>query len=55
LAKFYSDIFDYRQEGDYQDFVKFEKSQVQKLLAQAEDFVSQVEVLALRLIAKEQK
>ncbi|MBA7630046.1 hypothetical protein ES703_37554 [subsurface metagenome] len=29
LGKFYSDMFDRRQEGDYKDFVSFEKCDVE--------------------------
>ena len=39
LGKFYNDLFEQRHEGDYEDFVDFQESQVKPWLAQAEEFV----------------
>ena len=50
MGKFYSDMFDRRQEGDYADFVKFEKEDVEAWLKKAEEFISKIEVITLRII-----
>ena len=45
LGKFYSDIFDKRQTGDYEDFVEFEKEDVIELLIptkQLVDIINQI-------------
>ncbi|OHB79326.1 MAG: HEPN domain-containing protein [Planctomycetes bacterium RBG_16_55_9] len=42
-AKIYNDLFERRQESDYVDFIRFEQSQVQPWISQAEAFVKQVE------------
>lgn len=52
LGRIYTTLFDFRQKGDYQDYVKFEKPQVEAWLAQVEIIISQVEALALMLIAE---
>src|SRR3972149_4113637 len=44
-AKFFNDLFERRQEGDYMDFVSFEESQVQPWLPEAEAFVESIAVL----------
>lgn len=53
-GKFYSDMFDNRQEGDYKDFVKFEKQDVEVWLKKAEKFIKKIEELTSKII-KEQK
>ena len=47
---FYSNMFDRRQKGDYQDFVKFEKSDVEEWIKQSEKFIVEVEQLTLKII-----
>lgn len=45
LGKFYTDIFDKRQTGDYEDFVEFEKEDVLELLIptkQLVDIINQI-------------
>ena len=37
-AKFYNNLFKYRQEGDYTDFVEFEQSFVKPLIPRAEKY-----------------
>jgi len=54
LGKFYSEMFDNRQEGDYRDFVKFEKEDVKFWLEKATEFVDVVESLTNKAI-KESK
>lgn len=49
-GKFYSDMFDNRHEGDYKDFVKFEKEDVEIWLEKAEDFIKEIQELTLKII-----
>ncbi|MEW6039942.1 MAG: HEPN domain-containing protein [Elusimicrobiota bacterium] len=42
LGKFYADMFEYRQKGDYRDLVKFEKEDIIRWLKQAEQFVAEI-------------
>ncbi len=42
LGKFYHQLFDSRQEGDYTDFVRFEKEDVSELSAQADRFIASI-------------
>lgn len=53
-GEFYSDMFDRRQKGDYKDFVKFEKQDVEEWLKKAEEFINKIDKLALKII-EEQK
>jgi uncharacterized protein (UPF0332 family) len=41
-ARIFNDLFERRQEGDYVDFIRFEESQVQAWMPQAEAFVTQI-------------
>jgi len=41
-ARFFNDLFERRQEGDYMDFVCFEESQVRPWISQAEAFVENI-------------
>jgi uncharacterized protein (UPF0332 family) len=43
-GEFYSDMFDRRQKGDYEDFVRFEKQDVEEWLGKAEEFINKIEV-----------
>jgi len=45
LGKFFSDIYDRRQTGDYDDFVLFDKKTAVSLLSLAKEFISAVEKL----------
>lgn len=47
LGKFYSDIFDKRQTGDYDDFVDFSKDEVNSLIAPATKLIAEIELLLL--------
>ena len=42
-GKFYSEMFDARQEGDYKDFIEFNKEDVEIWLDKAEGFLSMIE------------
>lgn len=53
LAKFYNDLFEKRQEGDYLDFVEFGEEQVVPWLSLAEIFVAHMaKLLASHLPSK---
>lgn len=43
LGKFYSEIFDLRQTGDYDDFIIFSKEEVLDLLAPANALITAIE------------
>ncbi|MGE5340148.1 MAG: HEPN domain-containing protein [Candidatus Omnitrophota bacterium] len=45
IGKFYSRIFDFRQEGDYDDFIRFEEEKVRSWLEQAEIYLHVLENL----------
>jgi len=45
LGKFYSDIFDKRQTGDYDDFVDFSKEEVVHMLLPAHKLITEIEKL----------
>ena len=45
FGKLYSDLFDWRQEGDYADFVSFDQETVEPLLEQTEHLIRIVEDL----------
>jgi uncharacterized protein (UPF0332 family) len=42
-GKFYSDLFDLRQLGDYDDFTEFNKETLKDLLPDAEQFIENIE------------
>ncbi|MFA5782253.1 MAG: HEPN domain-containing protein [Bacteroidales bacterium] len=42
-GKLYSDLFDWRQEGDYADFIAFDQVTVIPLLNQTENFIIEIE------------
>ena len=44
-GKFYSDIFDMRQTGDYDDFVEFSVEEVMEALKLAKLLISEIDVL----------
>jgi uncharacterized protein (UPF0332 family) len=45
LGKFYSDIFDKRQTGDYDDFVDFSEEEVISMLSPAKRLIDEIERL----------
>jgi uncharacterized protein (UPF0332 family) len=45
LGKFYSDIFDKRQTGDYDDFVTFTEDEIRSLLPPARGLIHEIEKL----------
>lgn len=42
-----------RQKCDYKDFVEFKKEDVEEWLKKAEEFLSRIEVLILKIIEEE--
>ena len=51
-GKFYSKIFEERQEGDYKDFIKFDKNIVGEWTGSAENFIQKIENVTLNIINK---
>jgi len=45
FGKLYSDLFDWRQEGDYADFIAFDQTTVIPLLKQTENLIKAIEKL----------
>jgi uncharacterized protein (UPF0332 family) len=45
LGKFYSDIFDMRHTGDYEDFVDYSEEDVMLVLDPAKDLITKIEEL----------
>lgn len=45
LGKFYTDIFDKRQTGDYDDFVDFSKEEVVSMIKPAKQLIDSIEEL----------
>jgi uncharacterized protein (UPF0332 family) len=45
-GEFFADMFDRRQKGDYKDFVKFERQDVEEWLKKAEEFINKIDKLA---------
>jgi uncharacterized protein (UPF0332 family) len=44
-GRLYSNLFNKRQEGDYQDFQFFEKETIEPLILKVEEFILQIEIL----------
>jgi len=42
FGKLFSDLFDWRQEGDYSDFVSFDKDLTIPLLNKSEEFINHI-------------
>jgi uncharacterized protein (UPF0332 family) len=45
LGILYTDLFDFRQKGDYGDFFDFEEGSVLNLIPQVEQFIKEIEAL----------
>ena len=45
IAEIYVELFDYRQEGDYADFVDFDKEKTLPLISRVENLLTQIEGL----------
>ena len=48
-GKFYSDLFDLRQAGDYDDFTEFNKETLKDLLPDAEHLIENIENIIMNL------
>ncbi len=46
-------MFEFRQKGDYGDFVRFEKEKVQVWLKRAEDFINAIDEVMVKIIEEE--
>ncbi len=55
LGKFFSNIFDLRQTGDYDDFIDFNKEEVIDLIAPANRLISKIEELINENSTQEEK
>ena len=44
-GKFYTDIFDMRQTGDYDDYIDFEMEDVLDMIGPANELISKIEIL----------
>ena len=44
MGRYFARIFEFRQKGDYGDFIDFEKEKVDKWLGDAKEFIIQLEV-----------
>jgi uncharacterized protein (UPF0332 family) len=47
-GKFYSDIFDMRQTGDYDDYIDFKKEDVLDMIGPADELISKIEGLLFK-------
>ena len=47
-GKFYTDIFDMRQTGDYDDYIDFKREDVLDLIEPADELISKIEILLSR-------
>ena len=41
-GEFFADMFDRRQKGDYKDFMKFEKQDIEEWLKKSEEFINKI-------------
>ncbi len=44
-GKFYSEMFDARQEGDYKDFIEFDNADISVWIEKAERFINSIDLL----------
>ena len=44
LGKVYSDLFDWRQKGDYGDFIDFKKEDVESIIIPTQDLIEAIKV-----------
>lgn len=50
MGKFYNQMFEFRQKGDYKDLVEFNRDDVQRWLNKANEFISQMSCLIKEVI-----
>lgn len=46
-GKLFSDLFDWRQEGDYSDFVSFDKDLTMPLISKSEEFITLIKAFLI--------
>jgi uncharacterized protein (UPF0332 family) len=51
MGRFFSDMNDNRQEGDYKDFVDFDRDEVALWLAKADDFIQTIKAVTAKDIS----
>jgi uncharacterized protein (UPF0332 family) len=44
LGKAYSDLFDWRQKGDYGDFIDFSEDDVRQILQPSRELINQIKI-----------
>lgn len=49
FAKFFSDLYDRRQTGDYDDFVEYDRETSERFLSLSKDFVSEIDKLIRKI------
>lgn len=52
-GRFYFEMFKRRQMGDYRDFVKFKKIDVEKWLREAKEFIGRIEKVTLEILKRD--
>ncbi|MCK4763169.1 MAG: HEPN domain-containing protein [Candidatus Aminicenantes bacterium] len=45
IGRFFSRMFDFRQKGDYADFVRFDEAEVKEWLEKAQEYIKDLEVI----------
>lgn len=55
FGRFYNKIFEFRQRGDYEDFVEFSKAEVKQWLDRAEKFIVEIDRIIVKTIKEESK
>lgn len=53
FGDFYNKMFEFRQKGDYGDFVQFEKEKVASWLKRAEDFIIAIDEIIENIIKED--
>jgi len=54
LGDFYNKMFEFRQKGDYGDFVEFEKEKVANWLEKAENFINATDKIAEEIVRRKE-
>ncbi len=47
FGKLYSDLFEWRNEGDYADFIEFDEGFIKPIIYKTKDFIDQIEKLII--------
>ena len=54
-GRFFSEILERRQAGDYRDLVTFKKEDVEVWLKKAEEFINKIEEITLKIVEKKKR